>query len=186
MAPSIPRPGTPSPSVVIDEMLVHQLLSDQRPDLAHFSISLGSHGWDNEMYRLGDGLAVRLPRRELAEALITNEQRWLPVLSEGLPIPIPVPIHNGTATDYYPYNWTIVPWFEGSMPIAGLPNDQASRLGAFLRVLHRPAPSDAPRNPFRGVPLAERSADLCQRVAQLFEQDHGLTISQGTAVGCVG
>jgi aminoglycoside phosphotransferase (APT) family kinase protein len=34
---------------------------------------------------------------------------------------------------------------------------EAAVLGRFLAGLHRPAPDDAPRNPFRGVPLTTRA-----------------------------
>ena len=33
----------------------------------------------------------------------------------------------------------------------------AAAVGGFLAALHVPAPADAPGNPFRGVPLAERT-----------------------------
>ena len=38
-------------------------------------------------------------------------------------------------------------------------------LAAFLRSLHVPAPSDAPRSPFRGVPLAQRSDSVARALA---------------------
>jgi len=40
-------------------------------------------------------------------------------------------------------------------------------LAAFVSALHLPAPHDAPRNPFRGVPLANRTPSIDERVAQL-------------------
>jgi aminoglycoside phosphotransferase (APT) family kinase protein len=43
----------------------------------------------------------------------------------------------------------------------------AAVLERFLRALHQVAPADAPRNPWRGVPLEARTAALHQHVEQL-------------------
>jgi aminoglycoside phosphotransferase (APT) family kinase protein len=40
-------------------------------------------------------------------------------------------------------------------------------LERFLRALHQPAAADAPRNPFRGVPLDARTAALHEHLQQL-------------------
>ncbi len=40
-------------------------------------------------------------------------------------------------------------------------------LGRFLRALHQPAPSDAPHNPRRGVPLAAREEAVRTRLEQV-------------------
>ena len=52
-------------------------------------------------------------------------------------------------------------------------------LGRFLRALHQPAPDDAPRNPWRGVPLATRAKRLGEHLRQL----NGLV--DGVAVLCL-
>ena len=70
-------------------------LGAQEPDLSHLSVRLMAHGWDNVMYRLGDELAVRLPRRAVAAGLIVHEQRWLPVVAPRLPLPVPAPVRAG-------------------------------------------------------------------------------------------
>jgi hypothetical protein len=61
----------------IDEGVVRSLLRDQHPDLAELDLRLVDGGWDNQMWRLGDSLAVRLPRTERAPALLRKEHRWL-------------------------------------------------------------------------------------------------------------
>ncbi|MBD2096549.1 hypothetical protein H6F90_15545 [Trichocoleus sp. FACHB-591] len=58
--------GTPDSEVEIDASLVHSLLVAQHPDLAHLPLHLVNAGWDNVMFRLGDQLSVRLPRRNIA------------------------------------------------------------------------------------------------------------------------
>ncbi len=151
----------PEAEVEIDVALVRALVRDQCPDLAVLPIEFAASGWDNAMYRLGDELVVRLPRREVAVRLIENEWRWLPSLAEHLPLPIPAPLRRGEPSERFRWPWTIVPWIEGE-PIGlgdGLDQDAtAAALGGFLRAMHRPAPLDAPANPVRGIPLPDRDA----------------------------
>jgi streptomycin 6-kinase len=40
-------------------------------------------------------------------------------------------------------------------------------VGSFVRALSRPAPPDAPHNPYRGVPLIERDEAMRERIARL-------------------
>src|SRR4051812_13779060 len=68
----------PAAEVDVDETLVRRLLAEQCPDLAGRPLRLAAFGWDNVVYRLGDDLGVRLPRRQIAAVLIEHEQRWLP------------------------------------------------------------------------------------------------------------
>ena len=51
----------PAAEVDIDGPLVRALLSEQHPDLAGLPLTNVGSGWDNRTYRLGEGLAVRLP-----------------------------------------------------------------------------------------------------------------------------
>jgi aminoglycoside phosphotransferase (APT) family kinase protein len=75
--------GTPSAEVDVTVDLVRRLLRAQHPDLADLPLRVVANGWDNVTLRLGDELAVRVPRREMAAQLVRNEQRWLPVLAPG-------------------------------------------------------------------------------------------------------
>ena len=81
--------GTPEAEIEVDESLVRSLLEEQHPDLADQPLGFAEMGFDNFMFRLGDALAIRMPRRAVAAPLILNEQRWLPALAARLPIPIP-------------------------------------------------------------------------------------------------
>src|ERR1051326_3698979 len=92
---TLPANGTPAAEYVIDGALVLRLLAGQHPDLADLALREIEAGWDNSTFRLGDRLAVRLPRRAAAATLITNEQRWLPDLAASLPLPVPVPYRIG-------------------------------------------------------------------------------------------
>ncbi len=104
--------GTPASEIEIDASLVHSLLAAQYPNLAHLPLHSVGAGWDNAMFRLGDQLCVRLPRRKIAATLIEHEQTWLPQLST-LPIPIPIPYRLGHLGQGYPWKWSILPWPAG-------------------------------------------------------------------------
>lgn len=139
--------------------LVRSLLAEQHPDLAGLPLRrVGRHGWDNAVFRLGDDLSVRLPIRELAVGLQEHEVRWLPGLAEVLPLPVPAPVRSGVPGCGYPWPWTICRWVPGQL--VGLRPVETEPLIRFLSALHRPAPPDAPRNPWRGVPLAQRRVDV--------------------------
>lgn len=151
--------AAPPADVAIDEQLVRALLVAQCPDLAALPLGPAAAGWDNDIWHLGDDLAVRLPRRKEAVPLLLHEQRWLPVLAPELPLPVPVPVRRGVPSERFGRPWSVVPWIDGSPGDRTPPTrtlDAALSLGRFLRALHRPAPADAPGNPWRGVPLATR------------------------------
>ncbi|MFA8384611.1 MAG: aminoglycoside phosphotransferase family protein [Pelagibaca sp.] len=148
-----------------DPDLVRALIVDQVPHLAHLPVTpVVSSGTDNAMYRLGDRLAVRLPRRIEAVPLIAKEQRILPGLS-GLPLAVPLPRHFGAPSVRFPYPFTVVDWIEGApADIAHLsdPVAAAQSLAAFLAALRdtdtQNGPMAGPANHNRGVPLSEMCA----------------------------
>jgi aminoglycoside phosphotransferase (APT) family kinase protein len=140
----------PPAEVTIDPSLVRALLQEQHTDLAQLALIDIGEGWDNKLFRLGDALAVRLPRRAASAALIEHEQRWLPRLSPRLPLPVPVPLRVGRPGSGFPWSWSVVPWLAGESALVAPPQDPApiaATLAQFLRALHQPAPDDAPHNP---------------------------------------
>jgi hypothetical protein len=89
-----PMPTLPMPAaeVTVDVDLVRRLVGSQFPqwaDLTVRPVEKAALGWDNWLFRLGDDLAARLPRRQLAADLVAKEQRWLPILAPTLPLPVP-------------------------------------------------------------------------------------------------
>jgi aminoglycoside phosphotransferase (APT) family kinase protein len=58
-----------------DGALVRALLREQHPDLAGLELRDVDGGWDNQMWRLGPDLAVRLPRTPRGPSLLRTEQR---------------------------------------------------------------------------------------------------------------
>jgi aminoglycoside phosphotransferase (APT) family kinase protein len=139
--------------------LVRDLLRDQHPDLADRPVTLAARGWDNQLWRLGDDLAVRLPwATETADALLLKENTWLPVLAPLLPLPVPVPQRLGRPSPRFPRPWIVTTW------VPGVPADlapvtcgsaAADALAAFMTALHRPAPTGAPQGRGRGGALTE-------------------------------
>src|SRR5262245_29382205 len=96
-----------------------------------------AEGWDNVMFRLGDLLAVRLPRRAAVAHLICNEQNWLPRLAPQLPLPVPMPCRVGVPALGYPWRWSVVPWLPGQPADRNEPvRSQATLMGNFLHALH--------------------------------------------------
>lgn len=159
--------------VEITDELVRELLAEQHPDLADHPVRQLATGWDNATYRLGDDLTVRIPRRIEGAHLIDHERLWLPVLLDGVPdhraggLDASAHLRAGIAGAGYPWSWAIGRWHEGApastAPVIDL-DDAADRLGCFLAALHRPAPPDAPANPWRGGPLVERTDLLGQHL----------------------
>ena len=158
----------PAAEVEVSADLVRRLLAGQHPDLARLPVEFLANGWDNELYRVGDGLIARLPRRALAAEIIKHEQRWLPGLASRLPLPIPYPERTGGPACGYPWSWSVVPYLPGvpAAPSGSFdPAGAAAAVGGFLGALHVPAPADAPANPFRGVPLADRAGSFAANLA---------------------
>lgn len=133
--------------------LVRGLLQEQHPDLARLAVREVEGGWDNQQWRLGDELAVRMPRTERAPELQLKERRWLPVLAPRLPLPVPNPVRAGEPSVRFPKPWTVMTW------VPGEPLDRTSirsgdhaagALADFLRALHVEAPVDAPAGSDRG------------------------------------
>lgn len=160
----------PAAEIDLTTELVRQLLEAQFPKLAELPLSVASNGWDNVLFRLGDDLVVRMPRRQAAAQLVENEIRWLPELEQGLPLQVPTPIHAGSPTSFYPWSWSIIPWVNGraigTRPFVD--EESAARLlGQFLAVLHRPAPEGFPPNPYRGIPLSQGAETTEQRFSVL-------------------
>jgi aminoglycoside phosphotransferase (APT) family kinase protein len=154
--------------IFVDGALVNRLLREQHPDLGTLELRLVTNGWDNVIYRLGDELVVRLPRRLVAVPLVEHEQHWLPEIAERVTVDVPAPIRIGLPSNAFPWPWTVAPWFEGELgsttPFAEH-DSLAAELASFISELHVPAPPDAPFNPVRGVPLAVRSESIVARLA---------------------
>ena len=155
----------------IDEALVRGLLADQFPEWAALPLDrVEPSGTVNAIFRLGDGLAVRLARRKGPIAPGGKEQDWLPRLAPLLPLEIPVPVGQGRPSDEYPWFWEIHTWVEGeTLSVEEIDPIQAAQdLAGFVAALQQVDPAGAPQG--RGIPLAERDPEIRRWLAR-FEGD---------------
>jgi aminoglycoside phosphotransferase (APT) family kinase protein len=152
--------------VDIDVGLVRRLVAGQFPAWAGLAVvPVVSSGTDNAMFRLGDDLAVRLPRIAGAAGNVATEQRWVPRLAPHLPVAVPAPVVVGDPTDEYPYPWTVCRWLPGTNPtVDDVPPGLADDLAAFVTALRRVDPTGAPRAG-RCLPLATRDAPTRAAIA---------------------
>jgi aminoglycoside phosphotransferase (APT) family kinase protein len=160
--------------VVTDVPLVRRLLAAQFSTWADLAIErVASSGTDNAIYRLGDDMAVRLPRIAWAVGQVEKEARWLPRLAPHLPLAIPVPLAMGMPAEGYPWRWSVNRWLEGENAtvdrIADL-RQAATDLAQFVATLQQvdTAGGPPPKNDgSRGVPLAVRDRRTRAAIAAL-------------------
>lgn len=161
----------PEAETDISVELVQALLEEQHPDLlVDREVRFQDNGWDSAIYRLGNDLAVRLPRRAINAALLPIELKWLPTLASALPLPVNSAVRVGQPGCGFPWMWSIARWFDGASwadadvrdPVA-----TARALGEFVRALGVDAPDEVPPNPYRGGPLTERDPAIRERVEML-------------------
>jgi aminoglycoside phosphotransferase (APT) family kinase protein len=150
----------PAAEVSIDVPLVRRLLSTQFPQWSALAVRpVESAGWDNEIYRLGADLAVRLPRRRIGADQTEKEHRWLPVLGPRLPVAVPVPVAKGEPCEGYPWHWTVCRWLPGQIaalaPAADM-REVAVTLAGFVRALQAIDATRGPVSDFVGGTLADR------------------------------
>ena len=169
--------------VDISADLVTRLLRDQMSHLAGLPVRLiTSSGTDNVTFLLGDELAVRLPRTTSTRGQVEKDLRWLPVLAQHLPLPVPEPVALGAPSAESPFTWGVYRWLPGTTYAADSVDDQsvaARDLAGFVRALQSVDVTDAPtppEDPFsRGTPLAPRDGLFRAAVDELRDDlDAGL------------
>lgn len=154
--------------IPVDLPLVRALIDRTMPALQALPLRrLASTGSSNALFRLGDGLLVRLPRQPGGTATITKEARWLPYVGPKLPSAVPEVVVVGEPGFGYPEHWSVVRWIEGDTPTplphntsgAAPRHDLALDLAAIVAALRQvQVPEDALGDPalrwYRGGPLA--------------------------------
>jgi aminoglycoside phosphotransferase (APT) family kinase protein len=154
-----------------DEALVRRLLAAQFPEWAGLELrALPAGGTDNAIYRLGDHLSVRLPRRGAwAPGSFDKEFEWLPRLAPQLPVAVPTPIALGRPAEGYPHEWAVFDWLDGDdVATARLDRPGAAvDLAELLAALRRVDPQGAPAPGSRGGPLGPRDEATRAGIAAL-------------------
>jgi aminoglycoside phosphotransferase (APT) family kinase protein len=144
----------------LGEELVRRLLAEQFPEWAELPVRrIEPSGTVNAIFRVGDGVSVRLPRRQGPTEPGSRELDWLPRLAPLLPVQVPVPVAQGRPGSGYPWFWEIHTWVEGeTVPVAAIDAIQAARdLAVLVGALQRVDPTGGPP-PGRGVALTERDS----------------------------
>jgi aminoglycoside phosphotransferase (APT) family kinase protein len=99
----------------ISDELVRRIVDTQLPQWAGLPLRrLPPVGTDNQLFRLGEDLLVRMPRIHWAADAPAREMEWLPGIAAGVPLEVPAPVALGEPDDGYPFDWCVVPWLEGT------------------------------------------------------------------------
>lgn len=146
---------------LVDLSVVRRLIARQFPQWAHLSVRpVATSGWDNQTFRLGDRMSIRLPTAREYALAVDKEHRWLPMLAPRVPLPISVPLAKGEPDEGFAFHWSVYEWIEGvpaGIDTIGDMTGFAGSLAAFLVALRDVDPTGAPEpglhNWFRGGPL---------------------------------
>ncbi|WP_339267311.1 aminoglycoside phosphotransferase family protein [Paenibacillus sp. FSL R5-0470] len=162
--------------------LVARLINEQFPAWSDLEIRpVKFSGNDNRTFHLGEHMSVRLPSAAAYAPQVEKEQRWLPILSKELTLPIQIPLVKGEPNEEYPLPWSINKWVEGETLTHQNINDLnqfARDLGAFLIELQSIDASRGPlageHNFYRGGSLAvydEESRHAIEHNKDIFKED---------------
>jgi aminoglycoside phosphotransferase (APT) family kinase protein len=164
--------------VETDVALVRRLLVGQFPQWADLPIDpVESYGTDHDIYRLGDELAVRLPRIGWATEQAAKEAEWLPKLALHLPLAVPSPVARGHPALGYPFHWSVYEWLPGESANGTIDDlDRAAvDLAEFIQALRRIDTAGAHRRSpgSRGGPHAERDEQVRRSIGELGDRIDG-------------
>ena len=175
-----------SDELTIDVPLVRRLLAQSLPQFAALPVDpLSSTGSSNVLFRLGEGLLVRLPRQPGGSATIEKEARWVPLIAGGVSVEVPETVAIGEPGFGYGERWSVTRWIGGGTPAVpwdatGQDSSRAlaedlARFVAQVRAI--PVPMAALEDPalswYRGGPLAvldedfRDAVDACRGIAGL-------------------
>ncbi len=159
----------------IDAALVRRLLAAQFPQWAALPLALvDPGGTDNVIFRLGEAMSVRLPRRPSAarDDKFDKERDWLPRLAPHLPLAVPETLATGAPDEDYPCRWAVHRWVPGEpaeRDRIGDPHWAARDLAAFVVAMRgidaTGGPPPGEHNSHRGVPLRLRDAAMRRAIA---------------------
>ncbi len=169
--------------VQTDAALVHRLLKTQFPEWVGLSVEfVDSYGTDHDIYRLGDGLSIRMPRIEWATKQAEKEREWLQKIAPHVPLDVPVQVGMGKPGEGYPFDWSIYEWLPGDNANGTIDDlDQAAiDLAAFIRALRLVEVEGAHVRPIgaRGGPLVECDRQVRRSIVELGDRIDGAAATQ--------
>ncbi|MCA9800460.1 MAG: aminoglycoside phosphotransferase family protein [Cyanobacteria bacterium HKST-UBA02] len=146
----------------VDVHLARSLVYRQFRPWGHLDIEpVPFCGWDNQTFRLGEEMLIRLPSAERYASQVDKEQYWLPRLAPHLPLPVPEPLAVGKPDCGYPWQWSIYRWIPGEIAAferIDSMGEFAGGLRDFLLALHKidatDGPAAGPQNFYRGGDLS--------------------------------
>ncbi|MFN3866610.1 MAG: phosphotransferase [Demequina sp.] len=160
--------GLPRSHPAVSHVTARALLASQHPDLAHLPLGARHDGWDMAMFRLGDDLAVRMPRTSTAVESLEAESTLAARLSEAWTFPFPRVLRRGEPGQGFPWPWSVVAWLEGDIAAeVPLHAGAGEPVGAALAQIHQPAPPDARFNSEQSVPIRAREPATLEFLAAL-------------------
>jgi len=161
----------------IDNNFVKKLIDIQFPEYNNLPIkAVKEQGWDNRTYRLGKNKLIRLPSAEYYSIKILKEQKYLPLIAPYLTTNISKPIKIGNPSSFYPFNFAIYKWIEGTSANLLKFTDKkleiiATDLAIFLNELHSinnlEGPSPGKHNGWGGAELNLFDSDSKNQINEL-------------------
>jgi aminoglycoside phosphotransferase (APT) family kinase protein len=105
--------------VAVSDELARALIDEQFPDYAGLPLErLPCAGTVNVIFRLGDALSVRFPRRagdtNATRAALACEADRAAEFADRSPVPAPRPVGIGEPAHGYPMAWSIQTWLAGT------------------------------------------------------------------------
>ncbi|GAA0470514.1 aminoglycoside phosphotransferase [Paractinoplanes deccanensis] len=154
--------------VEIDVRQAAELVAAQFPQWAGLPLrAVERAGSDHVIYRLGEELAVRLPRHDGAVGQAGKESAWLPWLAPRLPLAVPEPVGVGRPANGYPWPWSVAGWLPGEVATVALADSRqaAEELAGFLGALQGLPVAGAPSGD--GGLLGERDEETREAIARV-------------------
>ncbi|WP_412537923.1 aminoglycoside phosphotransferase family protein [Longispora sp. K20-0274] len=169
--PDTPDLGPVPERIAVDADDVRRLVATQFPRWGGLPVEpVPDGGWDNWTFRLGGDMVVRLPSAAEYARAVEKEHRWLPALAPRLPLPVPVPLAQGSPDGEYPHPWSVYRWLDGEAATpdrvadpVGFAVDLADFLAALRGVDATGGPRPGTHNWYRGGTL--RTYDAITRRA---------------------
>ena len=156
----------PVQEVQISEALIIELLENINVGVR--SLRLLGEGYDNMIFLINDSYLIRLPRRQVADQLIQNEQAFLKKHGKSLRIAVPKVLHAGKPGDTYPFHWSITNFLLGETAANEKPNSgEVEKFALFLKDLHSLENKGMSHNPHRSTPLTNRVEDMASKMSEL-------------------